>query len=233
MYTALNLITDSYYLSQVLSEELETISGYESTRGLTLLNDFLAVKTSDSRMIPYTTVYDMDLETGEELYYIPNLVKVDSFTFFINTVRFASQELTQNQYFASPRVNDIVSLPFSWNQQRVLDGTNIRVYFSPQADYTVQIVGKFSLTEIPTLQFDFSAIYERFYIVYIKYGLAIYICNFYNQSVSPDLMREYKSLEARVLGITPMDLSLNKVSSFSSKSPYNWGDVNLGRGWRP
>ena len=60
VYSALQLITRSYYLSQVVSRQLQTVSGDEITDGLYLLNALLDYKSTDVRLIPYFTRFEFD-----------------------------------------------------------------------------------------------------------------------------------------------------------------------------
>ena len=52
-YLAVDLISRAYYLSQVVSRELQVVSGTQITDGLYLLNSLIDFKNSDLREIPY------------------------------------------------------------------------------------------------------------------------------------------------------------------------------------
>jgi hypothetical protein len=42
--------------------------------------------------------------------------------------------------------------------------------------------------------------------------------------------REFEEL---LINISPGDLTLTKITGFQSGKSFGWGDVNLGKGWRP
>ena len=61
-YTARMLITRAYYLSQIVSRQLQEVSGEQIEDGLFLLNALLQFKSTDLREIPYF-IRDRDWET--------------------------------------------------------------------------------------------------------------------------------------------------------------------------
>src|ERR1700679_2338430 len=107
-YTALELITNAYYLSGIVSRQLQTVSGQQISDGLYLLNALLAVKTADKRLIPYYTTYSQ------------NLIEIETMSFNLNNVRYAMNNVPRRKYFGQPRVNNIDTLPFSWHMERAL-----------------------------------------------------------------------------------------------------------------
>ena len=86
-------------------------------------------------------------------------------TFNIGTVRFSMSELTRKEYFATPRVDQLQALPFSYRVERCLGGANVYLYFVPNEGYEVKVWGKFSLNDV-TLDQDLSLTYDGFYISY-------------------------------------------------------------------
>src|ERR1035437_8180851 len=102
-YSELQLITRAYYLSQVVSRELQVVTGTQVTDGLYLLNAILDSKGSDLREIPYYQEYDFPSIQGVEKYFIPGLLSADSLTFNIGPVRYAMNEETRTSYFAQYR----------------------------------------------------------------------------------------------------------------------------------
>jgi hypothetical protein len=49
--------------------------------------------------------------------------------------------VTRKAYFSLPRANNIDALPVSYTYERAPHGVNLFVYFRPQQNYTIQIVG--------------------------------------------------------------------------------------------
>jgi len=231
-YTAAQLITRAFYLSQVVSRELETVSGQQISDGLTWLNALLSLKSAYSRVIPYYQEYDFTLTQNVEKYFIPNLVQPETFTFNIGPVRYATQSLGRKSYFGTGRIDNISSLPFSWHFERLLNGSNIYLYFLPAADYPAKIWGKFGFTNV-TLEQDLEQTYDEYYIDYLRYRLAQRICSEYGIPLQPQAQMELAELEEAVTDVSPPDLTITKYSSLASEPGLNWGDINIGRGWRP
>lgn len=231
-YTASQLITRAYYLSQVVSRELQVVSADEITDGLYLLNAILDFKGSDLREIPYYQEYFFDSIQGQELYFIPGLLSVDSLTFNIGPVRYAMNEETRTSYFANYRIDNVQSLPFQYRIERCLDGANVYIYFVPADIYKMKLWGKFSLTEV-ALQTDLSKLYDFFYIEYLRHELASYICNEYGATLPDGVMKNLGILQKKILDVSPFDPSIRNLNYFGNSPGLNWGIINLSGGWLP
>ncbi len=231
-YTALQLITRSYYLSQVVSRNLQIVTGDQVTDGLYLLNALLDYKSTDIRLIPYFQRYEFDTVIGQEEYFVPGLLYVDSLTFNLNTVRFSLIETTRKEYFASPRVDDVESLPYYYRVERELDGSRIFLYFVPNAVYEMKLSGKFKLDPV-TLTTDMSLTYDPFYIEYLRYSLAKMICEDYGATFPDESKSKYESMQKKLMEVSPPDLSISKNSYFSGLPGWDWQMINLYKGYLP
>lgn len=229
-YTVTQLITDAWYLSGVVSQNLETVSGEQLTNGLELLNGALSIKSIKKRRIPYFTVYDFTLTQSEKKYYIPNLIEVETATFFIDTVRYPMTNVSRQQYFATGRADNVESLPYQYHCERTKGGMDFYLYYAPQLGYAAQIVGKFSLTNVALNQ-DLSIILDQFYLIYLKYDLASYMAESYNVMLQPQVSTRLRILEKEIIDISPLDLSMIKSSTLQRGSGINYAQVNLGVGW--
>lgn len=231
-YTVTQLITNSWYLSGIVSRDLEEVSFNQLNDGLTMLNAVLAVKTANRRLIPYYTLYDFTLVAGQEKYFIQNLIEVDTATFFIDSVRYSMIPQSRRTYFGTGRVNNIDSLPYNYYVERAFNGANIYLYFLPEQNYPAQLSAKFSLSSV-TLNQDLSLTLDMFYIEYLRYALAEYMCEEYQLVLGAQPAQKLKEYEAIITDISPMDLTMSKMSSLQAESGINYADVNIGRGWRP
>lgn len=230
--TALQLITKSYYLSQVVSRELQTVSGPQINDGLYLLNVLLDVKGSDIRLIPYFERYAFPTIAGQEEYFIPNLLSIEAITFNDGVVRYAMNKQTRKKYFGEGRIDDVTALPFDWHQERELGGTRIYLYFLPQQVYTVKLSGKFGLTDVD-LSTDLETVYDKYYIEYLRYALAEYICSDYAVTFPEQAAMKFKEIRKKLLDVSAFDLSIQKSSTLGGAPGLNWGDINIGKGYRP
>lgn len=231
-YTALQLITKAYYLSQVVSRQLQTVSGEQVADGLELLNALLDVKGSDLRLIPYFTRDEFPTVAGQEEYFIDNLLQVDAMTFNIGTVRYPMREMSRRQYFATGRVDDIQTLPWSYRQERELGGTRIYLYFEPGGVYTVKYSGKFGLTDV-TLTQDMSLTYDLYYIEYLRFALAQYICLDYGATFPEAAQMKFAEIRKKLMDINPVDLMIQKKTYFNSTPTIDWQFINIGVGYLP
>lgn len=229
-YSVRKLITNSYYLSGIVARNQQTVTGQQITDGLDLLNDLLGIKTANNRLIPYFTQYTLTAVPGQEMYYIPNLIDSETVTFNQQTVRYSMLKQTRKKYFGSARVDNISALPFNWHLERTKGGANLYMYFLPASNYIVKITGKFGLSSV-VLNADLEQIYDRFYIVYLRYALAEYMCAESNIVLPPQTQAKLNEIENIITDISPLDLSVSKLSSLQGKAGLNWANINIGRGW--
>lgn len=231
-YTALQLITRAYYLSGVVAREGQTVSASQIDDGLYLLNALLDIKGSDLRLIPYFTRYEFDTVGGQELYYIPNLLFVDALTFNIGPVRYSMSEKTREDYFDTARVDNLQSLPFSYRCERILGGMNIYLYFVPDQVYRMKMSGKFALADA-ALNTNMASVYDLYYIEYLRYALAEYICCEFGTTFPDSCKAKFDEIRSKLVDVSPADLSIRKKSYFTGNSPMDWQVANLSKGWFP
>ncbi len=233
------LINWAWNLSGIKGRQFETVTGQESSDGLTLLNDILAGRNSDGRYISYYERFDISAVIGQEDYWVDNLVEVDTATVTLDEVRYPLMYVDRNTYWGEGRVNNITALPYSYYSERQINsdtnipGTRLWFYWLPaQSDYTFQVVGRFSLQKL-TLSTVISNHLEGYYIDYLKYKLAKRMCDFYDYEFGQSRMQELTNLEMQVNDINPIDTRVKKITPFTGDTVFNWADVNIGRGWRP
>lgn len=147
-FTITELITLAYYESGIIGREFQTVNAYQINDGLIYLNELLARKTIENGNVPYYSQYTFNAIVGTEKYFIPNLIEVETLTFFINSVRYCMQENKRKYYFGSARANNVVSLPFNWHCEPAPGGANLFLYFFPDQQYPMELYGKFRLASV-------------------------------------------------------------------------------------
>ena len=230
-YTTLQLITNAYYESGIVARGFETVSGQQANDGLQFLNDLLGDKTIENGLIPYYSQYDFTAVAGQEMYFIPDLIEVDTFVFFIDTVRYQTENRARREYFGSSRADNIQSLPGSWHMERCFGGANIYIYFKPNTTYPLTIWGQFRLAAVVINQ-DLSLTLDRFYINYLKFDLAARLCDEFNYSTPPGVAKQLAKYVDNISKKSgPMDMRLIKLSTLQRRGGINYGQVNIGHGW--
>jgi hypothetical protein len=238
-YTTRELITDAYYISGIVSRNFQTPTEDQISDGLNRFNGFLQIKGAQTELIPYYSVVEGQFVPDQEIYFIPNLLEIDTFAFFLsdpnnpsnNTVRFQMEPYSRYQYFQTPRAENIESLPYTWHLERTLGGANVYVYFIPNQAYNYQLTGKFALATTDLNQ-DLSQVYDGWYIEYLKYGLAIYLCEWRQVTPPASVVATFNGIESYTRGLGKIDMTFRKLSYFRSGGGLNWGDVNYGHWWR-
>jgi len=231
--TANQLISDAYYVSNIVSREFETPTGQQLSDGLRFLNELITDKDIDSSLVPYTSVYNFSAVIGQQMYFIPNLIYAETFTFYIDTIRYQTRNQQRKDYFGSFRATNIESLPFNWHTERCLNGSNLFLYFLPSQEFPLEIWGQFRLSTVTQFQ-NLSLTYEAFYTNFLKYELAVRLCKEYGYNapplVSEQLANYYTIINAKS---NTYDLKQQKLSTLTSGSAINYAIVNLSGGWVP
>lgn len=231
-YTARQLVTRSWYLSGIVARRLQSVTGDQATDGLFLLNALLDYNSIKIDLIPYWTYYEFPAVASQEAYFIPNLLAMELMTFNIGTVRYPTDFANRKAYFGTGRVDNISALPSSWYFNRSLGGGTLYMYFLPAGNYSIKLMGKFGLQDV-TLDTDMLTIYDPSYLEYLRYALAQYMCSEYGILMNPESKGILKSIIRSLMDVSPPDLSVEKKSILVQGSGINFGDVNLGLGWRP
>jgi hypothetical protein len=248
-YTAETLITRSWYLSGIVSRNLQVVTGDQLNDGLMLLNAYLDFKQVESDLIPYWQYIEFPCVPNQEFYYLPYVESIESLTFNLNVVRYPMMPTSRTNYYGSARVDNISALPFSYNYDRALGGGNLAVYFLPESNYPLKAKAKIFLTDV-TLQTDLTNIsevvpytfinnanqgFDTSYIEYLRYGLARYMCSEYGITFNPQSEKILEAMRRKLMYLSAPDLSNKKISILNANdSPtINWGFVNLSYGWVP
>lgn len=231
-YLVSTLITRSWYLSKIVARNLQTVSGDQMNDGLNLLNFLLEFKSSDMTLIPYWTRFAFTMVPNQEMYFIPNLIAVETMTFNIGTIRYSMLPESRRTYFGTGRVDNINSLPYQYHIERTTGGSNVFVYFLPIQNFPSNITGKFGLTDV-TLNQDLSLTYDGFYIEYLRHALSEYMCNEYNVTFPEGAEKNMRKIVEKLQVVSPPDLTMQKMSSLGTGTSLNYADVNVGHGWRP
>lgn len=229
-YPAAQLISRAFNLSGIVAREFEGTTGSEGSDGLFLLNELLEYKAVRTDLIPYYGQIQFNLTQGQELYYIPNLLSIETFTFNIGSVRFPTFTAGRKQYFGDGRVDDIQSLPFEYHVERTWGGVNFYVYYLPDQPYLATITGKFGLTNVQ-LSTNLASLYDGFYISYLRYCLAEYMCLEYDITFPDDKRKQLEKMEHALKWVSPPDFHMKKISFMNTNSPMNWAHINISPGW--
>lgn len=237
VYTVTELITSAYYKAGILGQEFQTALGTELNEGLISLNDLLADKTADKGGIPYLLEYNGVFIPAQERYYIPTLIGAESMTFQIvdasgTSVRYAMRPVNRKQFFATPRANNIQSIPYQYFVQREFGGASIYVYFLPDKAYPFQIWGLFSLTSV-TYNQDLDLTLDKFYQNYLKFLLAERLCVNFDYSVPVGIRRQLDMYELTIdKREQQLDLTQQTLSPLTNiVDGLNYAYVNLSTGW--
>lgn len=232
-YLASAAISEAYYLSSIVSREFESPTGSQMSDGLRLLNELLADRTIDNGTIPYTDKLTMPAVAAQSTYVIPNMINLEVFTFYINSIRYQTRNQQRQEFFGSFRVANIQSLPFNWHFERNLGGGTLYLYFVPDVAYPLEMWGTFRLSSVTEFQ-DLSLTLDQFYINFLIYLLSERLCQFNSFMVPADITRQLAKYYQWINKSTNvMDLRQQKLSSLSNGTAINYALVNLSDGWVP
>lgn len=248
-YYASTLIERSWYLSGIVSRGLQGPTGQQMSDGLYLLNALLDFKQIETDLIPYYQYIELAATPDTEYYFLPYVADIESMTFNLSVVRYPMESVTRTNYFGSARVDNIFTLPFSYNYNRAVGGGNLSLYFVPDQNYPLKMMAKIFLVDVSlttdltdvseTVPYTFinSATqgYDTSYIEYLRYSLSQMMCSEYGVEFNPESKAMLQKYQRKLMYMSAPDLSMHKSSTLTSNRAgvLNWGFINLGRGWTP
>ncbi len=214
-YTVTELITKSWNLSGIVAAQAETVSGDQLKDGLDHLNDFLALQSAESRMIPYTRVHLFECKANWDEFLIDHLLSIDVLT-IKNNGSYSLKALGRRAFFTRNGDSLSPSQPLFYHIEAIRGGSLLFLTPTPDKDYKLRIVGKFGLTEVDYND-DLSLVYDRQYLLYLRYGLADYLCDLYNHPFAAGA--KLSRLASNLRDYSPLDLSMVKVSYLHTEIP--------------
>lgn len=225
------IIQRAYNLSGIISQSLEDQDDEEGVTGLFWLNMLLAEKSATGVLLPYFGHVDVTPVTGQEIYFIPNLVTAEILTFTIQGVRYSVRAETRYKYLGTPRAENIESLPFQWYWERVNGGMNIYLYFTPSSQIeNINVTGLMGLHDV-IFSTEFDSFLDTFYQNFLIFELAEALCLAYNISTPPETKAKLTRLRNEIRTLNPRDLKLKKRSLLGRSGVLTYAQVNWGRGW--
>lgn len=214
--TSLQVITDAYYLSNVVSQQFQSVTGFQANQGLRLLNQVLADKTIQQGLVPFYQKYDFDLVTGQQDYLIPNLIDGQTFTYFVDENRFPAWEIGRKDMFGTFLPHGANTLPTFWHFEPRLGGSTLSLMLPPDRDYPAQIYGKFSFQNVTMTQ-NLELGFAPFYLGFLVFDLARRLGMSNSQPVPQEVEREWQRYIDHITEETaPLDFSYQKKSQFSN-----------------
>jgi hypothetical protein len=108
---------------------------------------------------------------------------------------------------------------------------NVYLYYVPQDKYVVKSWGKVGLAEV-NLQTQLTGVYDTFYIEYLRFSLAEYICIDYGEEFPPQAAKKLAEIREKLLDVSVIDLRVKKINTLGKKQVFNWAFVNI-PGWTP
>jgi len=257
--TAEQLIVRSWFLSGIVARNLQYPTGDQINNGLQLLNSVLDFKQIETDLIPYWQYIEFPCVPTQEFYFLPNVADIETCTFNLDVVRYPMSSVSRTNYYGSARVDNISTLPFSYNFDRAFGGGNLAMYFKPESPFPIKAKVKIFFVDV-TLQTDLTNVTELFvnlnnipfytpytfinnsnqgydtaYIEYLRYALAKQMCSEYGIMFNPESEKILMSYARKLMYESPPDLSMHKQTMLNADqgSSLTWAQVNLGMGWTP
>ena len=227
------LITRAWFYTGIVQRESQTADDTQSEDGLIEFNSLLTKFNINGGVIPYLKHVDLPLITGQQIYEVPNLRRVDVLAYNLGDVRYALRGDNKNNYFGSVRVNNINSLPYQYYTENYVGGTRIYLYFLPIENLVLNITGIYGFPKV-IFSTELDTVMDGFFQDYLVFKLAKRLCDFYLAPTPKGVQDELDDYEDNIEGLNPVDLTCNVKNMYSSSSGNNfWTWVNFNRGWIP
>lgn len=226
-YTVTQMISDAFFEAVIVARGTKTLTEENLATGLQYFNEVLATTLIDEAIVPYYKEYEFNLLENIESYDIPNLISIQTFTFFQDSFRYSIAKDDFREYWGSPKATNIDSLPSVYFSQRILGGSKISVTPNPSQTYPAVIWGSFGLLEA-TYNQDLSLIYDKYYIVYLRALLGDMLCLAYGKEMPEKLAQHLIKFDKLIRKRSaPLDLTTNIINPLNKSAGYNYTIANL------
>lgn len=234
------LISFAWNLSQIVPRDLEDVngldgnpSGSQGSDGLFWFNQLLSEEGIDGETIPFYDYLMLNTVPGQEMYFVPSVISVETLTFNIGPIRYSMLRDNRRHYFGAPRVDNINALPFYFYAERVVGGVELSLYWKPQDIYQLKLKCQTAWPEFTTaqLQTELNATMEPFYQSYLMYLLADRLCQWYGISTPPAVSQRLRQFVYNLTNINNRDFTMNKTCTYASTDTMTYAQANLGKGW--
>lgn len=232
-YTARKLITDAYYLTNIVSREFQIVSGEQIGVGASLLNDFLASTALANKRIPFFELYNLALSPGVEKYFVDNLAYIETMTFFDGSVRYPVKMEGMKAHFGTLRVETVQTFPLTAGIKRDKGGMEIYFYPIPDKIYTLQVLGQFILNILANVDIDLEGYYDRSYLTYIKYNLAKLISDDAGTEIPAFIDLEIAKMDKQLEMMNLPDMRKKIRSGIGANLPASIFAISTCGGWGP
>lgn len=226
------LVNYAWILTGVVARDLEEVSGSQAADGLFWLNQILSEIAITGRYIPYYSYIQVPLVVGQEQYFLPNVVEIDTANFYIDTVRYMMLQDNRRHYFGAPRVDNVNALPYQYYWERVVGGSNIFLYFPPQGNYLMKVKCLQMLSDVTEMT-NLDLTYDKFYQSFLMYMLASRLADWYKIALPPATQTQLSAFMKNVANLNPMDLTCYKTCTYSTTNSLSYAQANIGRGFVP
>jgi hypothetical protein len=122
-------------------------------------------------------------------------------------------EFPRNKFKQTYRYDPLLGLPLYYFLERRTDNTSMRLYPGASQEYTLNVQGKFSVTELTSNDdmSQFPLYYSEFLKLATAKRLSVYKAR--SEAWTPMLENMLKDAHSEMLAATPMDLSINSNSN--------------------
>lgn len=208
IYTVRQLVSESYYLTNIVARDNEVVSGTQSALGLLLLNTIIDFSRTDKQIIPFWENKSYSTATGVSKYYIKNLSSIENITYLNGSEIIPLRMLNSSEYYDSTLSTNNTGDTGAYYAERLSGGTNIILVNTPASDSTMYIHGKFACIE---LEFTSNLLdyFELGYIEYLTYKLADSICIRNNIETPVNILKSISDYRAIISSSSVANLTMD------------------------
>lgn len=235
---ASELINDAYRFGNVIAEEGQDLTAIQLADGIRLLNYVVNKINIDGEEVSLNARGDITVNAGQNVVLLTDYIKVTKAQYNLGDVFLDIHLLSYDDFYNESRIVNVSSIPYSGYTRRVPEGVELNLYFTPEKDYQVRIVG--GLKKIKTLSADDELeATEQFYFELLMWELSRYL-RLRNQMPSdPDIKKEIIEIREKLKSIKPknINVNLNRVGSGNLSPRIEAANTiaraNIIGGWRP
>ena len=235
---AIDILNFAYRYAQILADEGETLETPQIEIGLQHLEDTINDINIEGEIIGYSTYETFNFTPNTEILELQGYVEITSIDYLLGGIRCPLKIQQVGQYFETASITTASSIPVQVWVQKTATGVNAFIYFKPNTNYTVEVVGTKFIPVPTSADFEYD---DRFrpYFSYLKWSLARRLRAYRGMQDLPMIGRQLDILHEKLHAIKPVNTevytsNLGKCNgSALEKAAKESAEANILRGWRP
>ena len=196
-----NLIQDSYGLANIISDKTESVDAEQKLTGLMLLNSLISRINISGKIISLLSEESFKAIPNQETQVSEGWINVMQVDCMVGTLRQTIHLQSLADYFRSAPITNVSGIPDIGYVKRTATGIELKLYFAPSTDYTINIRGIKGIAQLKLS--DEISVENSIYTSYLFNSLAKKLLGYFKLPGNSEINDEVLQIQEALFKIKP------------------------------